>query len=198
MDHADATLVRLALAGDSAAFDELVHRHRPRLVRVVAALIDDSDEAESLAQEALARAYARLADFRDDLPFGAWLQGIGLNLSRQFQRDRARHARPVPPEALGGVIAARGHRQGALSDVLRREAGEHTRAAVSALPELLREAFVLHFVEGMDYAIMSRITATAEGTLRVRTHRARALLRSSLGDVVDTWLREGGYSGTGK
>lgn len=190
MDQSDAALVNLVLAGDAGGFDELVRRHRPRLVRLLAALMDDADEAESLAQEALARAYARLADFREDLPFGAWLQGIGLNLSRQFQRDRARHARPMPPEALGGVMAAQGRRQGALSDVLRREVGDQTRAAVSALPELLREAFVLHFVEGMDYAVMSRITATAEGTLRVRAHRARALLRTSLGDVVDTWLRE--------
>ena len=63
--------------------------------------------------------------------------------------------------------------------------------AIGVLPEALREAFVLHFVEGMDYAEASKITGVAAGTLRVRAHRARTLLRTNLGDVVDTWLREG-------
>ena len=35
-------------------------------------------------------------------------------------------------------------------------------------------------------------TGVAAGTLRVRAHRARTLLRNSLGPVVDTWMREGG------
>lgn len=59
------------------------------------------------------------------------------------------------------------------------------------LPIPLREAFVLRFVDKMDYAEMSKITGAAEGTLRVRAHRARTLLRDSLGLVVDTWMREG-------
>ena len=79
-----------------------------------------------------------------------------------------------------------------LSGILRREIGDHTLQAIAQLPESLREAFVLHFVEEMDYEAISAITGVAAGTLRVRSHRARTLLRNSLGPVVDTWLRQGG------
>ena len=51
------------------------------------------------------------------------------------------------------------------------------------------EKGVLHFVEGLDYQDISDISGVAAGTLRVRAHRARTLLRSSLGPVVDTWMR---------
>jgi RNA polymerase sigma-70 factor (ECF subfamily) len=192
MADADAELAARALAGEAGAFDELVRRHRPRLVRTIALLIGDADEAESLAQETLTRVYAQLADFETGRPFGPWLHGIALNLCRNHLRDRARRARPTAPDRLGEAAAAEGRRQGVLSGILRREAGDHTLRAIGELPEVLREAFVLHFVEGLDYAEMSRITGVAAGTLRVRSHRARTLLRSSLGDVVDTWLREGG------
>ena len=189
MTLSDSALVRQAVSGTAAAFDELASRHRPRLVREIAALIGDADEAESLAQEALALAYAQLADFWAKGPFAAWLHGIGRNLSRHYLRARGRHARAVAPEQLAGLPTAKGRRPGVLSGILRREEAARVREAIAALPAPLREAFVMHFIEGCDYAAMSHATGISEGTLRVRAHRARALLRNALGDVVDTWLR---------
>jgi RNA polymerase sigma-70 factor (ECF subfamily) len=192
VDESDAVLVSRALAGEADAFAELFGRHRPGLVRSVALLIWDEDEAESLAQEAVTRALAQLADFRQDLSFRAWLHGIALNLCRNQLRDRGRRARPMAPDQLGGTPLRKRPSWGVLSGILRQEAGERTAHAIGSLPELLREAFVLHFVEGLDYAEIGRITGLPAGTLRVRAHRARTLLRDSLGSVVDTWMREGG------
>jgi RNA polymerase sigma-70 factor (ECF subfamily) len=153
-------------------------------------MIGDADEAESLAQEALTCAYAQFATFRTDLSFGPWVRGIALNLCRNHLRDRARHAKAVEPEQLAATPCREGRRQGVLSAILRREVNERTLLAIAELPEPLREAFVLHYVEDMDYADMSRITGLTSGTLRVRAHRARTLLQHALGSVVDTWLRQ--------
>ena len=55
----------------------------------------------------------------------------------------------------------------------------------------MREAFLLRYVDGMDYPEISSITGASEGTARVRAFRARALLREELGSVVDTvWLEK--------
>ena len=189
MAEPDANLVRRTRRGERGAFDELTRRHGPGLARFVALQIGDADEAQSLAQEALARAFASLGTFRTDLSFAAWLRGIALTLCRSHLRDRKRHARPVDPEELTHAPAREGQRQGVLSSILRRESNEQTLRAIAELPAALREAFILHFIEGMDYAEMGRITGVAEGALRVRAHRARALLRDTLGPVVDTWLR---------
>jgi RNA polymerase sigma-70 factor (ECF subfamily) len=191
MDACESDLVAQAQSGDPRAFDELTRRHRPALVRLAASMIGDHDEAESLAQEALVRSYEQLAGFRPDRPFGPWLRGIALNLCRNHLRDRTRHARPMPPEALADAADPEGRRRGVLSSVLRREQNEATESAVSQLPLPLREAFVLRFVEGLEYAEIAELTGVATGTLRVRAHRARTLLRASLGSVVDTWLQEG-------
>jgi RNA polymerase sigma-70 factor (ECF subfamily) len=190
MDRSDEMLVAGARSGEAAAFDELVRRHRPSLVRLAASLTGDADEAESLAQEALTRALTLLEGYDAHRPFGPWLRGILLNLCRNHVRDRARRARPVDPEHFVGTAAPEGRRWGVLSALIRRETGEQTVRAIAQLPLPLREAFVLRFVEGMDYAEISQVTGLAPATLRVRAHRARALLRDSLGSVVDTWLRQ--------
>jgi RNA polymerase sigma-70 factor (ECF subfamily) len=190
MNEDDPTLVRRSLAGEANAFAELVRRHQPGLVRFALCLIGDADEAESLAQEALTRAYAQLATFQADLAFGPWLRGIALNLCRNHLRDRSRHAKPVEPEQLAATPHHEGRRQGVLSAILRREVNERTLLAIAELPEPLREAFVLHYVEELEYAAISQITGLPSGTLRVRAHRARTLLRHTLGSVVDTWFRQ--------
>jgi RNA polymerase sigma-70 factor (ECF subfamily) len=185
----DEELVRQALAGALGGYDVLAARHRPGLVRFAVRMVGDADEAESLAQETLARALARLGDFDPARNLGAWLRGIAVNLCRNHLRDRARHARPVDPDRLLPAPAAEGRRRGVLSGVLRRELHKRLQEAIDQLPLAYKEAFVLHYLEGLDYADISEVTGVSAGALRARALRARALMRDSLGAVVDTWLR---------
>jgi RNA polymerase sigma-70 factor (ECF subfamily) len=189
MHDADADLVKRTLAGESVAFDELVRAHRSHVLRLATMMIGDADEAESLTQEALTRAYSQLSTFDARLPFGTWVRGIVLNLCRNSLRDRIRQARPVAPDQLADAPAREGRRHGVLSGILRQEVISHMLTAIGDLPIAMREAFVLHFIEEMDYAQISQITGVAAGTLRVRALRARSLLRENLGSVVDTWMR---------
>ncbi|HJZ93019.1 MAG TPA: sigma-70 family RNA polymerase sigma factor [Gemmataceae bacterium] len=190
-DRPDADLVAAARAGDESAVATLDARHRLSLARCLTLLTGDADEAESLAQESLVRAFDRLADFRAELSFFAWLRGIGLNLARNFLRARTRHARAVGPDGLADVAAREGRRHGVLSGILRRELSDQMGRAIQDLPEAYREAFVLHAVEGLDYATVATLTGETANNLRVRALRARRLLRGQLGPVVDTWVRLG-------
>jgi RNA polymerase sigma-70 factor (ECF subfamily) len=76
-----------------------------------------------------------------------------------------------------------------LSGILREELNQRLWVAMGLLPTAYREALILHYVDGLDYAAISEITGDSVGALRARTMRARNLLRDSLGSVVDTWLR---------
>jgi hypothetical protein len=65
----DADLVARARRGDSAAFGELVDRHRTAVYRATRAVLGSHDEAEDAAQDAFVVAYERLASFRGDASF---------------------------------------------------------------------------------------------------------------------------------
>jgi RNA polymerase sigma-70 factor (ECF subfamily) len=190
MTDPTSDLVNRALAGERAAFDELVNLHRPGIVRFVDMLIWDADEAESLAQETLTRAYSQLAEFDCQMRFAAWLRGIALNLCRGHLRDRARHAKPTAPDQLVDAAGTEGRRRGILSGILRSETAGLIDEAINLLPEGLREAFVLHVSEELSFDEIGQILGVSAGTARVRVFRARTLLRDRLGPVVDTWYRE--------
>jgi RNA polymerase sigma-70 factor (ECF subfamily) len=143
-------------------------------------------EAEDIVQEAVAAAFKDLARFEGRSKFSTWLYGIVLNLCRKHLRDKGRRAAPTGREVLEAQPA---RARGVLSSVIRHETAERIEIAVSRLPTSMREAFLLRYVDGMDYPEVSAITGVSEGTARVRAFRARALLREELGGVVDTvWV----------
>lgn len=184
----ESDLLGQARAGDREAFAALTLPLEERLTRA-ATLLTDASEAPDLVQEALTRAFTQLERYEGRARFSTWVYGILLNLCRQHRRKR----RPAAGagEVLEQAPAKRGRTRGVLSSVLRRELAERMELAIGSLPEAFREAFVLHYVEGLAYAEIAGICGERAGTLRTRAHRARALLRTELGSVVDTtWVRD--------
>jgi RNA polymerase sigma-70 factor (ECF subfamily) len=152
-------------------------------------LTGDADEAASLTQAAMAKAWELRTSFRTGAPLYPWLRGIVVNLARQFNDRRRRHAQATAPDKLDQTPHPTGRHHGALSAILKDELETHMAAAVSNLPAAFREAFVLHYIEDLPYAEISRLTGETETALRTRASRAKALLKSALGSVVDTWIK---------
>lgn len=188
MESSDAELVAAARGGDTAAFGELAVRHGDRLRRFLASMTGDDAAAEDLRQEALRLGFERLHQLGDAARFASWLLAIAANRCRNHLRDSVQRRaaggeQPLPePQDRG--------RRSALSSLVAAESAALLALAIDRLPILLREAFVLFHQEAMPYAEIAAVTGASEGTLQVRVHRARALLRQQLGGVVDTfWQR---------
>lgn len=181
-------LVRRARAGDRGAFDRAAEAPRERARRFALGMGFDAEDAEDLAQETLQRAWAHLDQLEDAGRFSNWCLAIAVRLGRTrarraVQREREGSLETVPPPCEA--------RRGALTSLVRREAAAVLERAVDRLPIALREAFVLHHLEGLPYPEMAALTGVREGTLQVRAHRARRLLREQLGQLVDSaWLAD--------
>lgn len=180
---AEAELVQRAQRGEAAAFVQLVEQHGPRLLRFLTTMTGDPTIAEDLRQDALQRAFTNLPQLQAPARFGSWLLSIACNRCRNHLRAEVQRAHRGD-DALALVAE---DRRSALSSLVRREDAARLALAIDRLPILLREAFVLFAVEGLPYAEIADATGVAEGTLQVRVHRSKALLRQQLGAVVDTW-----------
>jgi RNA polymerase sigma factor (sigma-70 family) len=182
-DASDAELVGRARAGDRAASAALAARHGPRLLRFLVTMTGDEHAAADLRQETLARGLEKLDQLDDPAKLASWLLAIACNACRQHLRREVQRAH-AGDDVLANVAEGR---RSALSSLVRREDAVQLALAIDRLPILLREAFVLFAVEGLPYADLAAVTGASEGTLQVRVHRAKALLRQQLGARVDTW-----------
>lgn len=179
----EADQVAKAREGDRLAFDALGVAYRPRIEKFAAMMAGDEDP-EEIAQEVLALAFDRIRGFRGDSKFSTWILGMALNVCRS--RRRARKERPVDPAELGESPQ---RRRSVLSSIIRLELADHLARAVDGLPDSMREAFVLRYIEELDYPEIAAVLEIPEGTVRVRAHRARALLKETLGSSFDSMFQ---------
>jgi RNA polymerase sigma-70 factor, ECF subfamily len=164
----DAELVRRTTRGELTAFEQLVDRHRPTVVRVAARIVG-SDDAEDVSQDAFLRAFHRLEHFRGDAPFRSWLLRITHNAA--LDHLGRRRAEPVDPDTLD---AAEESPSRPPADRLElRERIERLERKLRGLSPQHRVVLVLRDAEGLTYEEIADITDTPLGSVKGRLHRAR-------------------------
>jgi len=172
----EADLVARTLAGERAAFGELVERYAPQARRVARAVLGDPDEADDAAQDGFLSALVKLGQYDARRPFGPWLMRIVANAATDRRRRRqVRRVEPLDPGLVGG-----GPRPD--SEAVRSELGERLRAALAELPPRRRTAVVLFDVEGYSHAEIAGMLGIPEGTVRSEVFHARRRLRALLAD----------------
>jgi RNA polymerase sigma-70 factor (ECF subfamily) len=171
---ADAALVRRAVAGEMAAFEQLYRRHAGRVHGAILRLVGmDRARAEELTQDAFVQAWRKLGSFRFESAFATWLHRLGVNIALmdlRIRRDEDTMDDDDLQAAAGGEVP-----------FCAAERGDLERA-VAALPTRARAVLVLHDVEGFKHEEISAELGMAVGSSKAQLHRARGLLRRALAD----------------
>jgi RNA polymerase sigma-70 factor (ECF subfamily) len=177
----DAEVVRRVLAGERELFEVLMRRHDARVYRAVRAILRDEDEAEDAMQAAWLHAYQHLGGFAGAAAFSTWLVRIAVNEALGRLRRRSRLV-PLPDPGEEEPMQERP--QDPEERAAAREAVQLLERAVDRLPAPYRTVFVLREVEQLSTREAAEALGIGEEALKVRLHRARAMLRRSLGDEV--------------
>ena len=185
----DLRLVERAQSGDVDAFEQLYRREVGRVYALCLRMTADVQQAKELTQTVFVRAWDRLSSFRGDSKLSSWLHRIAVNeMLVEARSDRRRRARVMlADDANGGT--EHDEAPGARADApvhrgFTLPADTETRIdlerAIAGLPPGARTVFVLHDIHGYRHDEISRMTGSAEGTLRAQLHRARKLLMWAL------------------
>ena len=171
----DAALVALVRSGDVEAFGHLVDRYYDDCTRFARRMLGNRHDAEDALQEAFVNAFQALGRYRERDAFRGWLYRIVLNECRRLASRRWRSERRLV------------HDEGALERLPGREDGaadlrDQLQASLARLEPILREALLLKYGEGFEYAEMAQMTGASIPALKMRVKRAR--------DQMRPWLEE--------
>lgn len=165
---------------DHDQFVTLVEQHTGLLLKVTSALVG-FDEAEDAAQEAVLRAWKARASLRDPNALRSWLLQIGVNVCRQWQRDRLgtqrRIQQPLTDET-DDLLATLDADPGTTSYAATLD----LRQAINELETEQRLIVVLRYYAGMDATEIGVALGKPPATIRTRLRRALYLLRQRLRD----------------
>ena len=176
---ADQADVEKVLAGDIAAFENIVRRWQGPLLNLAYRFCRDRGRAEDMAQDAFVRAYRALGRWRRDAAFSTWLFALATNLYRS-------ELRRIPPRALAlDEIPEPGDPRAAIPEGGEGSRAHAVRRAVLALPAKYRETLTLFYFHEKDVAQAARSLGVAEGTVKARLNRGREILRGKLPRLLE-------------
>lgn len=185
----EAALIAAILSGERELFHELIRPYERQVYLTALALLKNEAEAEDVAQEAILRAYRKLASFRGDAKFSTWLTAITLNEAR----TRLRAEKRALFESLDDNDSKTGdYTPAALTDwrevpsvaLERQEVRSLMQQAVAELPDTFREVVILRDMEEMSVNETAEALGISIALVKVRLHRARLLLQKKLAPLL--------------
>jgi RNA polymerase sigma-70 factor (ECF subfamily) len=171
----DVQLVRRCLAGEEAAWEEMVRQYSRRIYNLAYRFTGNRAAAEDLTQEVFLRLYRTLEQYdprEGDL--SSWLMRVARNLIIDDYRRRAR-----TPAQNGEDLAEHEYhlradeREDPHALVERRELSEQIHAALAKLSPELRACVILRDLEGLSYQEIAEALQIPEGTVKSRINRGR-------------------------
>lgn len=180
-----ATLVRRCVAGDPAAWEEIVQKYNRRIYNICYRFAGSSDDAQDLTQEVFIKMYRTLNSYDTERgAFMTWVTTITRNLLvdhfRKGKQDRVTDSldgatsEHEDAQPLSEKIEDKGLPPDA--QVQSRETRETVHQALQKLSPELREAVILRDLQDMDYKEIAAVLKVPEGTVKSRINRGRAEL----------------------
>lgn len=170
--------------GEGAAFDALYARWRGPLYRYFLRQCGHAGQADELFQDVFMRVIGAAPGYEVSAKFATWLFRIAHNRLVDHWRKTGRDpVDPTAPGEEGGDCALDPPAPEHDAPERRAEQGElraALRAALDALPETQREAFLLAEEGGLSLEEIAAIAGVGRETIKSRLRYATAKLRNKL------------------
>ena len=189
-------LVRRCVAGDAAAWQEIVQQYNRRIYNICYRFSGSGDDAADLTQEVFIKIYRTLSTFDGSrAAFMTWVTTVTRNLLvdhfRKGKYDRVTDSLDATPgnqeDGLSIAEQLEDQRSGPEQRVQSQETQKVVQAALQKLSPELREAVILRDLQDMDYKEIAKVLNVPEGTVKSRINRGRTelarLLQRTYGQV---------------
>lgn len=173
-DVSDEDLLSRYASGDQGAARALMLRHTPRVMALATRMLNDTHEAEDVAQEAMMRLWKIAPDWRrGEAKVSTWLYRVASNLCT----DRLRKKRGIGLDQAPEVVDETPNVEAKMMSANR---GEALRAAMSTLPERQRLAIELRHLQELSNPEVAEILETSVEAVESLLSRARRALAANL------------------
>ncbi len=166
-------LIEQCLAGDQAAWEQIVKLHWRKVFNVAYQFVGSHDQAEDLAQDIFLKIFRSLDTFDRRANFQTWLISVSRNLCidhyRSVRKERETINRDVAAEDLSPASSV----ASPLATLENRDLAALLRQALQTLPQSLRMAVLLRDIQELSYLEIAERLRLPEGTVKSRINRGR-------------------------
>ncbi len=184
IDDPDTALVDALRSRELTAFDDLIKRHKRRLLRVAQKITKNREDAEDAVQDSFLKVFRHLDSFRGDSKFASWLTRITINQALMAIRVKTQKFVSLDdrmePEDGAAIcqIEARGYTPEQLCSQHEFECLFRNLAA--SVRQSSRRVFELHIANDLSGLEIARALGLTPSVVKACLHRAKHDLRRTM------------------
>jgi RNA polymerase sigma factor (sigma-70 family) len=177
-------LIQQLRAGDEQAFKSLVTNYQDLVFNTALGIVQNSEDAEDVAQEVFIQVYRSIDQFKVDARLSTWIYRITTTKALDHIRSRKRKKRFAFITSLFGPNDELVHEPvdfqhpGVALD--RKEQAALLFQMIAQLPENQKVAFTLHKTEELSYQEIADVMQLSVSAVESLLFRARQNLRKLL------------------
>ncbi|MCQ4726786.1 sigma-70 family RNA polymerase sigma factor [Anaerotignum faecicola] len=172
MAKTDYELVQECINGDTFAFEELLGRYKNLVYSVVLRMVNDSEDANDIAQEVFIKVYKNISKYSPEFKFSTWIIKIATNSVIDFRRKK----KPECIDIDDMVFEPSGNETPETS-YIEGEGKRELSSAIEKLPDMYKVPIVLYHIEDMSYQEISEAVGISLSKVKNRIFRGRKILK---------------------
>jgi len=169
-------LIERCLAGDQAAWEEIVRLHRRKVFNIAYKFVGKHDLAEDLTQDIFLKLYRSLDTFDRRANFQTWLISVSRNLCIDHYRSVRKERETINRDVDASTLTPVSRDRSAYSQLELRDRVVLLRTALDILPPTLRTAVLMRDIQELTYQEIADKLHVPEGTVKSRINRGRTEL----------------------
>lgn len=174
----DKSLIERILAGETDAFEVVIHRYGRLVNHIVYRMISNITDQQDICQDVFVRIYQNLASFRSDSKLSTWIGRIATNRCLDYLGKKTL---PLADEAFDKATESAVDTQKRPDDKTElAEISVLLRDEINKLPAVYKTIITLYHLDENNYAEIGKILELPEGTVKSYLFRARKMLRQQL------------------
>ena len=178
-------LIERCLAGDQAAWEEIVRLHRRKVFNIAYKFVGKHDLAEDLTQDIFLKLYRSLNTFDRRANFQTWLISVSRNLCIDHYRSVRKERETINRDVDASTLMPVSRDRSAYAQLELRDRVQLLRAALDTLPPTLRTAVLLRDIQELTYQEIAERLHVPEGTVKSRINRGRTELARQIQRLRD-------------
>ncbi len=171
----DYELVKQSIEGNQDAFTELINKYKNLVYSVVLRMVNDSEEANDLAQEVFIKVYKNLDKYQPEYKFSTWIIRITTNHVIDYRRRKKQET-----VNIDDLVYEPSDDTTPEQEYVRKETQKGLASAIANLPDIYKIPIVLYHQQGLRYQEISDILGEPLTKIKNRIFRGRKMLRESL------------------
>lgn len=185
----DIELIHNVLAGEQAAYAELIKRHQRFVFTLALRFTKNREDAEEIAQDCFIKVYRSLASFQQTAKFSTWIYRIVYTTSMTFLRKKRLDVRSLDDEST--TLQVENHTSSFSADLVEQKSRSfYVNQAISQLLPDDAMIITLFYKGEQSLEEIAQALGMEANTVKVKLHRARHRLREKLEQLLNHEVKE--------